>query len=560
MSDWRKRAEPVATGWRSRAEPVRELPPLKTFDETGTQDALRKVEAQEMERARLAEESTLANVLAPKTKLGTALRSAQRGVSMGFSDEISGAMGAGYEGINRLSEFLGAQPGDAYDAANPEERPSILDVYRRERDAMRRETAAGEAANPALAKSVEFGAGLLTPPIGKGGRTAKELFKTGAKTAGVMGLGNSSADLLEGDVGQALLDTGLSAGIGGVGSVALGKGAQVVGTKVAPWFRKKAQDNAIKDMLGAGHISDKLGDEGIDTAEKQAAFADRLLKEKAVRFWGGGAGNMRDRAVDAKRALGPNYEKAFGQAQNPLDFGEASAAAEKAMLDPGFGRPGLNPGEVRLTGPAQQLVDEIRSQGERKLTPLQTYIEAHTQKSQARNTTAYDPTKHAREAKKIFGRTVSGYGENIADQLERDAGPEAADLLRSTNDKYGFWTKVDDLAGQRANRDVSLKSKVGHWLGSLAMGGIVGHQVNQQAGGIAGVAALAAPSVGRALFSPNRLAVGADALSNYAARAGSDGGAAKLARMGTEELRRYLLENSPKAGSDEAGQHFLNGG
>ena len=25
-------------------------------------------------------------------------------------------------------------------------------------------------------------------------------------------------------------------------------------------------------------------------------------------------------------------------------------------------------------------------------------------------------------------------------------------------------------------------------------------------------------------------------------------------------LRRYLLEHSPKAASDEAGQHFLNGG
>ena len=34
----------------------------------------------------------------------------------------------------------------------------------------------------------------------------------------------------------------------------------------------------------------------------------------------------------------------------------------------------------------------------------------------------------------------------------------------------------------------------------------------------------------------------------------------RLSAKGAEELRRYLLENSPKAGSDEAGQHYINGG
>jgi hypothetical protein len=565
MSDWRKRAEPVVTGWRARAEPVRALPPLATFDESGTQARLQAVEKEAQDAARAADVGVLEQTFSPKSKLGTVLRSASRGVASGFNDEISGALGAGYDGLSKLSEYMGASPDDPYDAAHPEERPSMLDVYRRERDATRRETDAGAKENPALSKTVEIAAGLFTPPVGKGGKTAAALFQQGAKTAALSGLGNSSADLTQGDVGTALLDTGLSAGLGGVGSMVLGKGAQKVGEKAAPWLARRAEEQALKAGFGGGNILNKLQERGYETEEEAAQLGREMLDKGMVRFIGD-EGKVAARAKALRQAAGQeagDVLRETGQTGIPADFERAAWDMVGAVHSPP-NRPGLNAEELLPKNIRQVsgLANSVRKTGDRvqfPMTPEESWGELNVLKSDAWKNAKFNPTADTNKAQVLYKRGVAGLRDSIADQVEEVGGADAANRLRSANARFGPAADVEALANDAATRAAKNKNRIMAFLSAATMGGAGGMSGGTHTG-VAGAALGLAPFAAKAVFSPNRLAVGADALSNYAANAGTGSGAAKMARAGIEEWRRYLLEHSAKPGDDEAKDHFLDNG
>ncbi len=161
--------------------------------------------------------------LAPTPGLGEAvLRGAKQGATLGFGDEITGAL------------------------------ESILTdkKYTQARDEARAADSAAQSAHPIAFGGAELASGLVTPIPGLGSVRAGGAIAThalrGAVAGGLAGLGGSNADLTKGGFGQAVNDTVESALLGGAIGAVGGKLGDMVGKAGA-----KSEDLSIKALAGA---------------------------------------------------------------------------------------------------------------------------------------------------------------------------------------------------------------------------------------------------------------------------------------------------------------------
>jgi hypothetical protein len=153
-------------------------------------------------------------------QLETAGIAAAQGLTFDFADEIAGIMGG------------------TWDYLTSDEKKTLAEEYREDRDAFRRRADLAFEQNPATYIASDVAGGII-PALFTGGATAvasagkgvakgavkgalksgvKQAAKTGAKTGAAVGLGASEADLTKGEVGEAAKDvaigTGLGAGLG----------------------------------------------------------------------------------------------------------------------------------------------------------------------------------------------------------------------------------------------------------------------------------------------------------------------------------------------------------
>lgn len=162
----------------------------------------------------------------------TAARQVASGGSFGFADEANGALNAagriaGVEGLGTARHLENG--GQELSWKGPTfKMDDIHKAYQAGRDSARADQAADLATNPKTALASNIAGGVLSAGgLGKAATTLKGMAGTGA----LAGLGNSNADLTEGDVGGAALDTAKGAGIGlalGAGGKLVGKGIQSV--------------------------------------------------------------------------------------------------------------------------------------------------------------------------------------------------------------------------------------------------------------------------------------------------------------------------------------------
>jgi hypothetical protein len=150
--------------------------------------------------------SEIQPVLAPVhpdvSKFESLARGAVQGTTLGFADELTGA------GEALLDRAIGK---------NPEK--SLPDLYRQHRDESRANFEAAQKANPLTYGTGELGGGVATALIpGLNIAKAPTLAARAARAAalgGVVGVGNSKADLTEGDVGGTAKDAAVGAAIAG---------------------------------------------------------------------------------------------------------------------------------------------------------------------------------------------------------------------------------------------------------------------------------------------------------------------------------------------------------
>ena len=230
------------------------------------------------------------------SQLESGARGAAQGASLGFVDELVGAGKAMYDDISKM--FQGEKSGvvPKYDefgrVTNLDEINQGL-TYEKHREEYRKADKEAQEANPntylagnvagSVATSFVPGAGLLN--AGKGAGLITQIGK-GALQGGLVGLGTSDADLTEGDIKGAAIDTAAGAAIGGALPIAI-KGVGIAAKKMGVSDKSKAVrdylTNKVKKIPDtfAKHVLD-LPEEAIEAIKRDETLLPASKTAKTV--------------------------------------------------------------------------------------------------------------------------------------------------------------------------------------------------------------------------------------------------------------------------------------
>lgn len=219
------------------------------------------------------------------SKLESTGYGALQGATMGFADELEGAIGAGLDKGQALLNKLGLadeSPSQVAQRLKDEGftgdigETSLEDIYATERDASRKKYKEAEEANPASFTAGNIGAGVATSLIPGLGQLNM------AKTAGMgalAGLGNTNADNLV-DMGK---DVALGAGLGALGKYAGDKLPNAMGA-MKNKLDDIAETQAVKSLGFGKKIMENLYQEGDEGVKKVNELGRYLLDEDALRL------------------------------------------------------------------------------------------------------------------------------------------------------------------------------------------------------------------------------------------------------------------------------------
>lgn len=225
----------------------------------------------------------------PQTSGAEALgRGAVQGATLGFGDEI--AAGAKSLGINPKVAYglAAAMPPLAVTYAQVQaakklltEREKVKPEYAAERDAIRAQNDLAREEHPKTYLGGQVGGGLATALVpGVAPSTLAKLALAGGAYGAGAGLGESTADLTEGDVKGAAADTAVGGVIGaaaGLGAGAVQRGVKSVVSRLIP---KKAADAVASEA--AGSASDLSAGSGY-TKTVGDNFSDSMRLQDKVR-------------------------------------------------------------------------------------------------------------------------------------------------------------------------------------------------------------------------------------------------------------------------------------
>lgn len=178
--------------------------------------------------------------------LESAGRGALSGLTLGFDDEIGGALKAAFTDK----------------------------TYAQARDELRAKKKAAQQANPWTYGLSEILGGAATPGLGAVGaakegvtaaRTAITAAKAGAAAGALGGLGNSEADLTKGDVGGALKDTASGAAAGAATGALLHK---ILGGYIDKSVERRAQ-----------HLTEDIGEGAVPTVKRRLGSVTKFNED-----------------------------------------------------------------------------------------------------------------------------------------------------------------------------------------------------------------------------------------------------------------------------------------
>lgn len=231
---------------------------------------------------------------------------AGQGVTLGLGDEINGFVQAVGEGIQ-----------------NPEGKQGFWERYRKNRDTFRKEddTAQKDQSGAYLTGNILGGSVLPVPggPATAGATYGAKLLRAlgqGAVLGAGMGFGNSKADLTQGDVGGAALDTVLGGGLGAAGG-ALAEGVVAPLAEAGGKLIGKAGD-ALRNRAGRG----------IAAAEEMAKARARQEGTKQIESLTGHLGSETQQGS----RMTENIRRIPGEAAEATPEGQAALMQDAAKI------------------------------------------------------------------------------------------------------------------------------------------------------------------------------------------------------------------------------------
>lgn len=268
-----------------------------------------------------------------------AVESAGRGLAqggtLGFSDELSGAMQAGFDRwLTRGQEVL-----DGKMLANPvTEWEKLKQSYIANRNAARREDAQAKEAHPAAYHIADFAGGAATGALLPVGRASSII--QGATS----GLGRSESESLTGDAANAALGgvignyahkfgTFLGNKFGAKAAPAISDAAEATQDKLENFAAERAVKAAgpmLKDVRNIGNIHDvrNLGSELLDRGVVEAGDNTERVAEKAM-------AQVSEAGAQWSKAL-QDLDSTTGARFNPA---QAALRIEREVLGPLRGKP-----------------------------------------------------------------------------------------------------------------------------------------------------------------------------------------------------------------------------
>lgn len=351
--------------------------------------------------------------------LESAARGLAQGGSLGFADEITGAVESAFTD-------------KPYEQARNESRAN----YKR-----------AQEANPATYTTSEIGGGLATAfvpgaNIAKGASLGKAALQAAALGAGT-GAGYSDAD----NIKDLAIDTGIGAGIGG----ALGAGAHAASPYLQKGIEKFAgRADDLADRFGARAIGAERGTVkslGMDKVKEAGNYARKNLLSPFA---------STDDLLERNAALKSQGGEMMGKAYQAIDDAGASTfnplnVASKVDENIGdFYRSPINRGE---TNQLENTLESILMRGEGNI-PLR---EAQTLKQELgkvanwkNNLNITDKEKMAREA---YGIVSSQIDEAVEKGSEAINSAGLSDMLTQGKKLYSDASSAEKLLGNKQARE-----------------------------------------------------------------------------------------------------------
>lgn len=398
----------------------------------------------------------IASSFAPPAKKqgGTAADSLAQGLTFGFADEITGAVGAG---VNSIANTFGKGTGE-----------SFSDAYTGIRDAARYNHQAYQENNPGKAMLAELAGGLVTGGVGAaktgalhGAQKLRKLAAVGASEGAIYGLGSSDADTASGMVA----DTALGATVGGVTAGMIPSAARGASSllKRAGSDVGSASDNLYQSA------ANRLKDSGVDLTTGQRLGSESVKATETTlegSFFGGAVSDAFDKQ---RQQLQSRLFKMAGFADDDVADGVLTAES----LDRAAQRFGqrydeaLNGKQVNLS--SNEFVSELADVEARHTELLG--IEQKKAVSDLVNQLLEKATKGpmgGREYQRVRSllskrqrqlyntdNTISELYGSLKDALD-NAFEAASGSTRALNEEYAHFRQLDKLftnnAGAKANR------------------------------------------------------------------------------------------------------------
>lgn len=383
------------------------------------------------------------------SELDSGARGLAQGATLGFADEISG-------GVEALWEKAKGDP------------TAFGELYKKARDESRANFKAAQEANPLSYTAGEIGGAVGTAFIpGMQAASGAKLAAVAGRAAlagGVAGLGTSEADLTEGEIGQAALDTAKGAALGGVmGAAAQGAGkgleklaasktTEKVATKVADKADEIAEMQAARALGAERGTIKKLGKEKVREIGRYAldevdpvtgkpivtAFAntdDMIARNEALQMLGGEKMDEVYTAID----------EAGASTFNPLD---TAVKVDEKIGD--FWRSPINRGE---TNQLENTIESMLMRGDKPI-PLR---EAQVLKEELgkvanwkNNVNITDKERMAREAYHVVSQSIDEATQTGAEAIGKGG---LLKTLQEGKKLYGSSKGAEDLLNNRFARE-----------------------------------------------------------------------------------------------------------
>ncbi len=406
----------------------------------------------------------MAMLSGPTSKLESGARGLAQGASMGFSDELTGALES-----------------------------ALTDKsYEQARDEARANNAKAKKDNPLSYGAGEVGGGVATAlipgmNIAKGASLGKAVLQGGLQGAGMggaYGLGNSEAD----NVRDMALDTGKGALVGGTIGAAAGALTPVAG-KFKDYLGNKlrggAEDLAVNATGATGVQSSKFADDAgrqlldrkmVRPFDNSKNISDRLTGEMTK------ANSMIDDALKGLDAQGATAN---------VDDIVAKLEAKASSLD-------ADPSQAGVARQLRSMIDDIYKSGNSEVS---LSAAEQTKRGFSKKAGNWMDPEVGQAGKKAY----LGYRDEV-ERAALEANPKLGQMFKDGKETYGLLSPIQEAAERRA-----LQQNQSPWGG---LGDMAAAAVGSASGGP--ITALPAVAAKKVLFPrlTSTAAVGMDAMSN----------------------------------------------